>query len=264
MSRHPEGIYEFSAFQLNTREQVLSYKGRMIPLQPKLYCLLLAMIRSDGALLTKEELIAEVWPDSFVDESNLTVSISVLRKTLGDNGKGHRFIETIPKRGYRFIAGVNRRAEGPVERGTEDRQGGSPVGPQFSQAAAIAVLPFKTIASVGGDEVLSVGIMDAVIERLSGFKRLVVRPTSMTRKYAGECADPITAGHQLSTPFIVDGFIQVVDQTLRINVQLINAREAQVIWARKFDERVGDLLAIQDLVSERIARALILELSAVV
>src|SRR5207248_6217619 len=106
MSAETKVLYEFGRFRCNPREQLLLCDGKPIPLSPKSFEILLALIRSDGQLLMKDELMRQVWPDSFVEEANLTVNISALRKVLGGGPEGQLYIETIPKRGYRFIAKV--------------------------------------------------------------------------------------------------------------------------------------------------------------
>ena len=106
MSAETKVLYEFGRFRCNPREQLLLCDGKPISLSPKSFEILLALIRSDGQLLMKDELMRQVWPDSFVEEANLTVNISALRKVLGGGPEGQLYIETIPKRGYRFIAKV--------------------------------------------------------------------------------------------------------------------------------------------------------------
>src|SRR5207245_2563978 len=106
MSRPEQQLYEFGPFRLNAREQMLLCDGRPVPLTPKVFDTLLVLVRHNGRLLEKDELMQEIWPGQFVEEINLTVNISALRKVLGESQGGPRFIETIPKRGYRFIAPV--------------------------------------------------------------------------------------------------------------------------------------------------------------
>jgi DNA-binding winged helix-turn-helix (wHTH) protein/TolB-like protein/Flp pilus assembly protein TadD len=97
-------LYEFGPFQINTRERMLLRDGKRIPLKPKVYETLIALITNSGRVLEKEELIKQVWPDTFVEENNLTGNIFALRRAFGE----HDYIETIPRRGYRFTAAVNR------------------------------------------------------------------------------------------------------------------------------------------------------------
>src|SRR5262249_7667518 len=100
----PRHIYEFGPFRLDAAEHLLLRDGEAIPLTPKAFDLLLALVERNGHLVEKDELLKKVWPDTFVEEANLASNISQLRKALGDGENGHRYIETAPKRGYRFVA----------------------------------------------------------------------------------------------------------------------------------------------------------------
>jgi DNA-binding winged helix-turn-helix (wHTH) protein/Tfp pilus assembly protein PilF len=106
MSHHPNRIYEFGAFRLEVAEHLLLRDGETIPLQPKAFELLLVLVKHHGHLLGKGELLEAVWPDTIVEEVNLANNISILRKALGEGMNEKRFIETVPRRGYRFVAPV--------------------------------------------------------------------------------------------------------------------------------------------------------------
>jgi len=112
MNNQPQHIYEFGPFRLDAAEHHLLRDGEAVPLTPKAFDLLLALVEQHGHLLEKEELLKNVWPDTFVEENNLTSNISQLRKALGGGENGQRYIETVPKRGYRFVASVR---EGDAE-----------------------------------------------------------------------------------------------------------------------------------------------------
>lgn len=107
MNSQPHRWYEFGPFRLDTSEHALLRDGQVVPLEPKVFNLLKVLVQNDGRLLQKEELIKEVWPDSFVEEGNLNRNISTLRKALGEDASGKTYIETVPKRGYRFVAQVS-------------------------------------------------------------------------------------------------------------------------------------------------------------
>ena len=106
MSRQPKRLYECGPFVLDPDNQVLARNGEAIPLPPKAFETLLLLIEERGRLLEKEWLLRTVWPDTFVEENNLTQYVSLLRKVLGDNAGEQQYIETVPKRGYRFVAPV--------------------------------------------------------------------------------------------------------------------------------------------------------------
>src|SRR5437773_7215293 len=106
MSAETKVLYEFDKFRCDPREHLLLCDGKPVSLSPKSFDILVALSRSNGQLLMKDELMRQVWPDSFVEEANLTVNISALRKVLGETSGTQQYIETVPKRGYRFIAEV--------------------------------------------------------------------------------------------------------------------------------------------------------------
>src|SRR3712207_5991157 len=99
-------LYEFGPFLLDPAERVLTREGRPVPLTPKVFDLLLVLVENGGRLLGKKDLMEAVWPDSFVEEGNLTFSVSALRKALGEDRKEPQYIETVPRSGYRFVANV--------------------------------------------------------------------------------------------------------------------------------------------------------------
>jgi Tol biopolymer transport system component/DNA-binding winged helix-turn-helix (wHTH) protein len=106
MDQQTNDLYEFGGFRLDARERLLLREGEPVPLTPKAFDVLLALVRRPGRLLEKEELFKEVWPDVIVEESTLSSNIALIRKVLGEGSDGKRFIETAPKRGYRFVAEV--------------------------------------------------------------------------------------------------------------------------------------------------------------
>src|SRR5437762_2885061 len=105
MIQRARHFYEFGQFRIDEGERVLLREGQPVPLAPKVFDTLLALVRDRGHVIEKERLMKELWPDTFVEESNLTYNISQLRKALGA-GDGERYIETVPRRGYRFTAPV--------------------------------------------------------------------------------------------------------------------------------------------------------------
>lgn len=111
MPAETQAFYDFGNFRCDPGEQLLLCEGKPVPLSPKAFGILVVLIQSDGRLVTKEELMQMVWPDSFVEEANLTVNISVLRRVLGETPDGRQFIETVPKRGYRFVVPVTQSQE---------------------------------------------------------------------------------------------------------------------------------------------------------
>src|SRR5258707_6020020 len=106
MSKRPLKFYEFSPFRINIIERLLQRDRETVPLTPKVFDTLLVMVENSGHVLEKNELMQTLWPDSFVEESSLTQNVSLLRRALGEANDGRQYIETLPKRGYRFVVNV--------------------------------------------------------------------------------------------------------------------------------------------------------------
>ena len=138
MSQPIKPCYEFGLFRLNAAERLLARDGAAIPLTPKAFDLLLVLIAQPGHLLAKEELMQAVWSDAFVEETNLAWNISHLRKALGDGENGERYIETVPRRGYRFVGSVREVSQGngqPVASASLEPQLQTASDPGFALAA---------------------------------------------------------------------------------------------------------------------------------
>lgn len=135
--KQPKRLYAFGAFRLDADERVLLGGGGVVPLTPKAFDTLLALVENSGHLLCKDELMKRVWPDSFVEENNLAQNISALRRALGEGRGGRKYIETVPRHGYRFVADVCAPGEDGADASAAGREGdGSP--PRGEGAAADA------------------------------------------------------------------------------------------------------------------------------
>jgi TolB-like protein/Tfp pilus assembly protein PilF len=197
-----------------------------------------------------------VWPDSFVEEGNLKVTVFMLRRALEEDPAAPRYVLTVPRRGYRFAADVS---EGD-ERGGSDTRGPSPRG-GVSPINSIAVLPFKLLAGVGEEEYLGLGLTDALVVRLSQLRRVTVRPTSSVRRYARADQDPVAAGRELRVEAVLDGNVHRAADRVRVTAQLIRVETEEPLWAGKFDAPFTDIFAVEDSISERVAEALAPELT---
>jgi DNA-binding winged helix-turn-helix (wHTH) protein/TolB-like protein/Flp pilus assembly protein TadD len=288
-------LYEFGPFRLDPVERLLYRDGEVVPLTAKIFDILLVFVRNSGRTLDKEEMMREVWPDQFVEEGNLTRNVSTLRKALGESRDDHRYVVTIPGRGYRFVADVKEaQAEDAKPSGAEgDRSdvrrparrtavrllvacvalaalaaagfyARRPVRSIATEnemtVSSIAVLPFKQLGAEG-DEYFGLGMADSLITKLSNFKKIVVRPTSAVRRYAGRDQDPAAAGRELKVDSVLDGSIQRRGDRVRVTAQLARASDGQVIWSFVCDEQCSDVFTLQDIVSTKVAEALAPKLS---
>jgi DNA-binding winged helix-turn-helix (wHTH) protein/TolB-like protein/Tfp pilus assembly protein PilF len=276
-------VYAFGPFLLDTRERRLLRDGVTVPLTLKAFDLLQVLVENRGHLLQKEELLRRVWPDAVVEENNLTVTISALRKAL-DEGPGDRqYIETVPRRGYRFVADVGPPAEAPAAAGLPRvpraralalwalvlavvvaatlawMWRGSPPGAAVVPVRSMAVLPFRALTNDG--EYLGLGMADALITRLGGTQQIRVASTGAVQKYARPGLDPLVAGRELQVDSVLEGNVQTSGDRLRTTVRLLRVADGSTVWAGTFDERLTDIFSVQDSISQRVAHALALELT---
>src|SRR5215475_138927 len=114
MSEQTQHFYEFGRFRLSPGDRVLLRDREVVQLTPKVFDILHVLVQNSGQVISKDGLMKKVWPDSFVEEGNLTQNISVLRKALGEGQNGHQYIETVARRGYRFVAPVREAGAGDV------------------------------------------------------------------------------------------------------------------------------------------------------
>src|SRR5262245_7227330 len=135
MDHQTKHVYEFGPFRLDVAEHLLLRDGKAVSLTPKAFDLLLALVERHGHLLEKDELLKKVWPGTFVEEANLASNISQLRRALGDGENGHRYIETAPKRGYRFVANVKRVVNEHAELTSQKRPGSQSTIAEVEQTA---------------------------------------------------------------------------------------------------------------------------------
>src|SRR5262245_30124099 len=115
MIKGQKHLYEFGPFRVDSEERLLLRDGEAVPLPPRVFDTLLLLVRNSGRALDKDVLMKELWPDTFVEEVNLAQHISILRKALGESRTEPQYIETIPRRGYRFLPKVNEVADERIE-----------------------------------------------------------------------------------------------------------------------------------------------------
>lgn len=235
--------YRFGPFRLDASKRVLWQGDDLVGLQPKALDLLLVLVEAGGDVVTKDRLMQCVWPDTFVEEANLSVNVSALRRALGEQPDGRPYIQTVPRRGYRFLAAPRDARPAPVP----------------DPRTALAVLPFRIL---GGalDETFGLAMADALITRLSG-ERVQVRPTSAILRYVGSASDAQQAGRELSVQACLEGVLQRDGDRIRVTVQCVPlgsrvspGSAGLTAWAERFELDYAGVFAAQDEVAERVAR----------
>ncbi len=261
MGKQTSRFYEFGPFRLDVAERQLTSDGGPVPLTLKVFETLLALVENEGRVLCKDELLARIWPGAHVEEANITQNVFTLRKALGQQNGGSRYIETVPKRGYRFVApikgmmAVDEEETSAKHAGTNGNANGARERAEAAEKS-LAVLPFRIIGPQMSDEYLGLGMADALITRLSNLRQLVVRPTSAVCKYVGKVPDLLTAGLELQVNSVLEGSIQKFGRKLRVTVQLVSIPKGAALWAEKFDVKLTDVLTMEDSISEQVIRAL--------
>lgn len=276
-------IYRFDRFQADDSAFRLSADGVPVPIEPKILSLLLYLVRNQGRLVRKQEILDAVWEDSAVTENALTRSIGLLRKTLNDDSREPRFIETVPTAGYRFIARVETVPSSPAETVPGDPQpAGSPVSrPRLVRLGVIvlvcvvalvavswlvaarlrstptirslAVLPLTNLSGDPSQDYFADGMTDELITELAHIPnlRVVSRTSVMVDKNAKKPLREIA--RELGVDAVVEGSTVRSGNRVRITAQLIDARSDRHLWAQSFEGSATDILALQDSVAQQIA-----------
>jgi len=280
-----KSVYEFGPFQLDPAAHVLVRDGKSIPLPPKAFDTLLVLVRQRGNLLAKEELLNAVWPDSFVEENNLNQYVSMLRKVLGQNGAGSKYIETIPRLGYRFVAEV-REVEGDAKSSPALRtqwmlragfisvplillllvglayRNWSPVEPPTVSASTttLAVLPLRNLKPDADTDFLSMALTDAIINRLGYVGELSVQPFSLVAGYRDSDSDPRQVGRELKVQNVLTGSYVKEGDDLRVTTELISVATGATPARDNIELKYEKLLTVQDRVAVSVIHSLGLEL----
>ena len=222
--------YEFGGFTLEIGERRLSHNGEPVALAPKALDLLVALVRRAGRLISKQELLDSVWPESFVEEGILTVHVSALRKALGDTSRPPRYIETVARSGYRFIASV-------TETATDRRV--------IPGRWSIAVLPSRSPAGGGeGAPLIGLAITDSLIDRLGRFDPIVVRPTGAVHTYRNGTDDPAAVGRTLRSDMVVDSSFERMPDGVRLSARVVRSEDGAALWQGEFADSGGTAAAV--------------------
>ena len=284
--------YCFGPFRLDPDAGVLLRGGQPVPLTPKAFDALLCLIKQSGRLVSKDELIKALWRDAFVAESNLTQTIFVLRKALVDTRNGQRYIATVPGRGYRFVAEVQRVSYDHPKSQTHTSQvaeaavvaaepwrGRSWVflsaialllmatvtgyfvwwRPQHAPSSApgrkmLAVLPFENLTGDPSQEYFSNGLTEEMITQLGSIDpvHLGVIGRSSVMRYKGGRTALDQISRELDVQYLLEGSVRRTGNRVRIDAQLIQGTDQTHLWARKYDRELKDILDVQGEIAQEI------------
>jgi len=255
MPHSQDTCYEFGTFRLDVNQRVLTRSGEPVSLTPKATDILVLLLNNAGQLVDKEELIREVWPDSFVEEQNLTQNIFVLRRALGDGTAGAKFIETVPRRGYRFVTAVKKISCGQIQGGSREGTSESSVPP------ILAVLPFTNATGDPKLDYLAEGLTENIINNLSRTSKLRVISRSAVFRYKGREADPLIIGQGLGVDVVLSGNLYPRSSGFAIRAELVDVKNNWQLWGQSFECELSQLLETQDEITRQISAALKLTLT---
>ena len=289
MGTRTKHLYEFGLFRLDATDRLLYREGNLVSLPPKVFDTLLLLVASSEQVLTKDEMMKQIWPDTFVEEGTLAQYIFLLRKALGDSAE---WIENHPRRGYRFSAPVKEfhddpgewrihrdgRSQTVIENETVARQrtftrfrmigialvtfGVLTVAALVwtaqnhkapSALGSVAVLPFRTVPG-SSDDYLADGITEALITKLAKVKGLRVVSYSRVRKLKAASIEAAETGRQLGVDAVIEGTIRVASGRTRVSVHAIETRTADTLWAEDgFEAGSAGLLDMERKLAEAVA-----------
>jgi len=278
--------YEFGDFALDVGEQCLLRRdtGQTIVLTTKVFETLLYFVEHAGETLDKDVLLRSIWPGVVVEENSLTQNVSTLRQALGETRGENRYIATVARRGYRFVAKVTRR-----DAAMEPSVAAPPAAarrPRLLLVAAaavsivviaaiiffasatrpretaplaartLAILPFKPLLPAERNESLELGMAESLISHLSQPGRQAISPLSSVRRYGALDQDPIAAGRELGVDTVLDGSLQRSGNRLRVAARLLRVADGQQLWAQSFDQDFTTIFDVQDTIAARVAQAI--------
>ena len=223
----------FGTFEVDLEGRRLLKRGMPVSLREQSFQVLAALMERPGEIVTREELRRRLWSsDTFVDfEVALNSAVSRLRDALGDSANSPSFIETIPKRGYRFVVPIPKRP-------------------------AVAVMPFVNQTGDVKDEYFSDGLTDELIRALSRVEGLRVAAGSVVFRFKGQRCDARQIGNELGVETVLEGSVWRTGDRIRISVSLVGVKDGFNIWAQRFDSNLGDVFTIQDEVCAAVAEAM--------
>ena len=250
-------LYHFGPFCLDTKERVLLRDGRVVPLTPKALRILLVLVRNKGHVVEKDVLMDEVWPDEFVEEGNLAQHVFMVRRALGETTEAPGYIETIPRRGYRFLE-LKIDPDAASHINCQDQAG---TDENNEPPHLVAVLPFNSNGDDHALEHLSDGITESLINSLSMLPQLRVTARSTVFRYKGSL-DHVSIGRDLRVQFVLVGRIEVRGDKLMIATELVDVTNGWQLWGRSFNTEANSVFDIQDEITREIASSLGLKLIA--
>lgn len=269
-------IYRFANYELDTDRFELRHDGAARAVEPLVFDLISYLARNPDRVVTRDEIIAQVWNGRIVSEATISGCIKSARKALGDSGDNQSFIRTVRGRGFQFVGDVTA-TDASVDTTTTRAVSppSSPTPPKPNQTAGVlaqpaappdkpllAVLPFNNL-SADVDEYFADGLTEDIITNLSRFRELLVIARTTTFQYKGRAINLADLSRELGAAYVVEGSVRRAAGRVRITAQLIDSATGVHLWAEHYDRDMQDIFAVQDEVTRTIAATLGVKLQGV-
>jgi TolB-like protein/cytochrome c-type biogenesis protein CcmH/NrfG len=241
----PDRALTFGRYRLEPRGGLMS-GAREVHLTPKARALLSFLAERPGEVVTKEELFAAVWPETTVGDAALVTCIQELRKALRDDARKPRYIETLHRRGYRFIGKTSAAA----------RSDGKAAALPLPDRPSIAVLPFANMSGDPDQEHVADGMSEDLITGLARIRWLFVIARNSSFVYKDRAVDVKEVSRALGVRYVLEGSVRRAGARLRISAQLIDATTGAHHWAERYDRELGDIFAVQDEITRSVVAAI--------
>lgn len=239
-------IVRFGDFTLVPRRRELLLRGAPVTLGARAFDLLAALVARSGRVATKDELMAEVWPGTVVEENNLAAQISALRKVLAGEAAVSNSLQTVAGRGYCFVADLT---EEPDDGNTVQRQAPA-------DSPSLVVLPFAHLGDDPDQASFAMGLSQTVATDLSRISGLLVISSATAATFVGRDLDARQVARELGVGYVLSGTVRRHEHRVRINAQLVDGRSGLQAWSERFDGDDDDLFALEDRITGRIANAI--------
>ena len=247
-------LFEEYAFDTDRRE--LHRGADVVSVAPKVFDLLDYLIRNRERVVSKDDLINIIWNGRSVSDAALTTRLNAARTAIGDSGEEQRFIKTLPRKGFRFVATV-REAEMPSSVAVTDRQAQQPKPAlPLPDKPSIAVLPFTNLSSDPEQDYFADGMVEDIITGLSRSNSLFVIARHSTFTYKGKAVDIKQVGGELGVRYVLQGSVRKAGRRIRVSGQLIDTSTDAHIWADKFDSDLDDIFDLQDRLTSSVIGAI--------
>jgi TolB-like protein/Tfp pilus assembly protein PilF len=244
-------IHAFGPFRLDADAGILFRGAEPTMLGQRAVALLRLLLERAEVPVSKDALIEAAWPGLAIEDSNLTVQIAALRRVLEEASGGSSWIETLPRRGYRYVGPAVTTGHAYAERAPG---ASSPL--TLPDKPSVAVLPFSNLSSDPEQGYFADGMVDDIIAGLSRIKWLFVIARNSTSAYKSRAADVKQVGRELGVRYVLEGSVRKSADRVRINGQLIDAASGAHVWAERYDRRFDDVFALQDEIALSVVGAI--------